>query len=328
MHKTSKLLYAGSTDRPYCAFPTLTETADGILLAWKQGVSHMGDEGVTSFLRMDKDGTIRSIGLAAAVENFNTQNAELLTMPDGTIHCYLDIQDYRNHKTRTGAILYTYRDGGFERVPGVLTDTDGKQYGYIFDGLEWQGRYWMLAMTFPELDSPIPQKAVEILTSLDNGRTWKDIVCLDKLLGVPLNESALAVLDNRLYVLCRSYRKETCIAVFDQTLTMVNSAVYGETEHIVHIGRPKLFVKDGALYGIMRNHRTTDSPMELLLIKIHPETLAIEQTIVLDDTQPADGYYAEQYFDGDTFCVVTYLTTDTDKPDIVLLTFNWNELIR
>jgi len=101
-----------------------------------------------------------------------------------------------------------------------------------------------------------------------------------------------------------------------------------ERTRILNIGRPKLFVKDGSLYGILRNHRTADSPMELLLVKIHPETLALEQTVVLDDTQPKDGYYAEHYFDGDTFCVVTYKMTDTEKPDLVLLTFDWNELVK
>ena len=147
-------------------------------------------------------------------------------------------------------------------------------------------------------------------------------------MDAPLNESTLTVWNDKLYVLCRSYRKETYLAVLDSSMTMVNSAVYGEPENILNIGRPKLFVKDGSLYGILRNHRTADSPMELLLVKIHPETLALEQTVVLDDTQPKDGYYAEHYFDGDTFCVVTYKMTDTEKPDLVLLTFDWNELVK
>ena len=328
MKKTSKILYAGSEEQPYCAFPTLLDTPDGVLLAWKQGISHMGDEGVTPYLWMDKDGTIRSGGMLAAVDGFNTQNAELLTLPDGTIRCYLDIQDYRNSKVRTGTIVYEYRNGTFERIPGILTDTDGKQYGYVFDGLEWKGQYYMLAMTFPELEYPNSRKTVEILSSADNGSTWTDRVCLDSLLDAPLNESTLAVWNDKLYVLCRSYRKETYLVVLDSSMTMVNSAVYGEPENILNIGRPKLFVKDGSLYGILWNHRTADSPMELLLVKIHPETLALEQTIVLDDTQPKDGYYAEHYFDGDTFCVVTYKMTDTEKPDLVLLTFDWNELVK
>lgn len=328
MKKTTKILYTGNEERPYCAFPTLVETPDGILLAWKQGISHYGDEGVTPYFWMKKDGTILSSDIAATVEGFNTQNAELLTMPDGTIRCYLDIQDYRNTKNRTGTIVYEYRNGIFERIPGILTDTDGKQYGYVFDGLEWNGQYRMLAMTFPELDYPNPQKTVEILSSYDNGTTWTDTVCLDTLLDAPLNESTLAVLNDKLYVLCRSYRKETYLAVLDSSMKMVNHAVYGEPENIINIGRPKLFVKNGSLYGIMRNHRTENAPMELILVKIHPETLTLEQTIVLDDTQPKDGYYAEHYFDGDTFCIVTYKMMNTDKPDLVLLTFNWNELVK
>lgn len=327
MKKTSKILYTGSDERPYCAFPTLIETQEGILLAWKQGISHLGDEGITSYLLMDKDGTIRSKGTAAAVPEFNTQNAELLAMPDGSIRCYLDIQDYRNHKKRTGVIVYEYRNGSFERIPGILTDTDSKQYGYVFDGAEWNGKYLMLAMTFPELDYPNPQKTVEILSSADNGTAWTDTVCLDELLDAPLNESTLAVLGDKLYVLCRSYQKEMYLAVLDSSMKMVKSAVYGEQDGIFSIGRPKLFIKDGSLYGIIRNHHTADSPMELILVKIHPETLRMEKTVVLDDTQPKDGYYAEHYFDGDSFCVVTYKTTETDKPDLVLLTFDWNELV-
>lgn len=326
--KKSEILYSGSEERPYCAFPTLLETQEGILLAWKQGISHLGDEGITPYLLMDRDGTICSSGTAAAVKEFNTQNAELLAMPDGTVRCYLDIQDYRNRKKRTGAIVYEYQKGSFERIPGILTDTDGKQYGYVFDGLEWNGRYLMLAMTFPELDYPNPQKTVEILSSDDNGSTWTDAACLDVLLDAPLNESTLAVLDDKLYVLCRSYGKESYLAVLDSSMKMINSAVYGAKESIFNIGRPKLFVKDGSLYGIMRNHHTADAPMELILIKIHPETLGIEKTVVLDDTQPKDGYYAEHYFDGDRFCVVTYKTADTDKPDLFLLTFDWNELVK
>lgn len=328
MQKTSKILYTGSAERPYCAFPTLTETPDGILLAWKQGISHMGDEGITPYVLMDKDGTLHADSTAMAVEGFNTQNAELLTLPDGTVRCYLDIQDYRKTKIRTGAIGYTCKNGTFVRIPGILTDTEGKQYGYVFDGLEWNGQYRMLAMTFPELEYPNPRKTVEILSSGDNGETWTDTACLDTLLDAPLNESTLAVCGDKLYVLCRSYRKETYLAVFDGSMHMVNSAVYGEPEHILNIGRPKLFAKDSTLYGIMRNHRTADAPMELILVKIHPQTLAAEQIIVLDDTQPKDGYYAEHYFDGDTFCVVTYKMTDTDKPDLVLLTYDWNELVK
>ncbi|MBR3696116.1 MAG: hypothetical protein IKL98_07735, partial [Akkermansia sp.] len=56
------------------------------------------------------------------------------------------------------------------------------------------------------------------------------------------------------------------------------------------------------------------------------ETLEIEKTVVIDAEKPRDGYYAEQYFDGDNFCVVTYRITDSEAPDIILLRYDWNEL--
>ena len=324
---SAKVLYAGNKKYPYCAFPTLVETDDGILCAWKQGVSHMGDESITSYMWMDKDGTVRSTELLAQVPGFNTQNAELLIMPDGTIRCYLDIQDYKNGKTRTGTRVYEYRDGAFEALPGILTDTEGKQYGYVFDGLEWQGRYWMLAMTFPELDYPDSRKSVELLVSDDNGETWTDMLCLDTLLDASLNESTLAVLDNNLYILCRGYDKKAHLAVLDEALNMVDSTVYDDSIGIYNTGRPKLFVKDGSLYSILRNYRTIHfSSMDLSMLRINPETLVIEKKVILEDDKIQDGYYAEHYFVDDTFYLITYMPNYSDTPDITLLTFDWNEI--
>ncbi|MBE6569616.1 MAG: exo-alpha-sialidase [Ruminococcaceae bacterium] len=320
------VLYVGSKKYPYCAFPTLVETNDGILCAWKQGISHMGDESITSYMWLDKDGSVHSPELLAHVPGFNTQNAELLTMPDGTIRCYLDIQDYNNGKTRTGTIVYEYRNGTFEPLPGILTDTDGKQYGYVFDGLEWQGRYWMLAMTFPELDYPDARKSVELLVSDDNGETWTDMLCLDTLLDASLNESTLAVFDNKLYILCRGYDKKAHIAVLDDALNLLNTAVYDKSLEIYNTGRPKLFVRDGNLYSILRNHCTENSAMDLSMLRINPENLVIEQKVILDAAKPQDGYYAEHYFVDDTFNLITYKPNASATPDITLLTFDWNEI--
>lgn len=327
--KTCRLLYAGSDERPYCAFPSLLETDDGVLMVWKQGTAHMRDEGVTAYAQMTKDGTICDMGIAAAEAGYNTQNAELLRMPNGAIRCYLDIQNYKNGKERMGTIVYAYRDGVFSRIPGILTDTDGKQYGYVFDGVEYGGAYYMLAMTFPELDYPQARRAVSLLVSEDNGETWRDVTePLRRLFpDAQLNESTLTVMDGKLYVLCRSYSYETYCAVLDDSLTVVGSAVWGEADGVWNIGRPKLFARDGALYAIMRNHKTASSPMELILVKIHAETLRVEKMIVLDDDAPRDGYYAEHYFDGNSFCVVTYkMAHDSTAPDLWLLTFDWNAL--
>ena len=68
-----------------------------------------------------------------------TQNAELIRLRDGSVRCWIDVQDYQSGKARTGAICYAYKDGAFAAVPGVLTDTDGRRYGYVFDVLRRHG---------------------------------------------------------------------------------------------------------------------------------------------------------------------------------------------
>ena len=66
--------------------------------------------------------------------------------------------------------------------------------------------------------------------------------------------------------------------------------------------------------------------MELALLHIDPETLSVVRYTVLDDEKPADGYYAEPYFDGASFNVVTYRISGRDSSDILLLRCDWGEL--
>ena len=324
---TTTVLTTGTSERPYCAFPTLVPAGDDILIAYKQGSGHYKDEGITSFLRIRKDGTVLGEGLAAAVPGFNTQNAELIALPDGTIRCYLDIQDPTQGKKRMGVVSCDYRDGAFIARDGVLTDTAGLRYGYVFDAADFADGCCMLAMTFPELAADGKQKTVELLCSADNGETWEDKVSLDALSGLSLNESTLCAAGDMLYVFCRPYSNDCCLLVFDRDFHLVKTARYSEkSDGICRIGRPKLFLRDGYLWCILRNHKTADAPMELMMLKIDPDSLEIRQQYILDDTQPGDGYYAEHYFDGDTFCVVTYKTNGTQKPDILLLRTDWKGL--
>ncbi len=319
------VLYTGDGTRDYCAFPSILEQADGsILCVWKEGAAHMGDEGVTKYLLMEPSGRILGSGTAAAVPGFNTQNAELLRLRDGSVRCWVDVQDYQSGKTRTGARRYDWRDGTFVPVPGVLTDTDGKRYGYVFDGMPWRERDWMLAMTFPELNAQNPEKAVHLLVSGD-GETWTDTACLDALLGASLNESSFATLNEKLYVFCRGYDARGYMAVLDADGKPLAGRAFTEADGIRQTGRPKLFVRDGVLFGLMRN--AAGGVLSLDLIEFDAETLAVRARFVLDDAcpVPAHGYYAEPYFDGSELCVVTYLTKSPQmQPDIVLLRTNWN----
>ena len=324
---TTTVLTRGTTERPYCAFPTIVPDGDNILIAYKQGSGHYKDEGITSFMRIKKDGTILEEGLAAAVPGFNTQNAELIALPDGSIRCYLDIQDYNQGKKRTGVVTYDYSAGKFTAREGILTDTAGLRYGYVFDAADFAGGSCMLAMTFPELASDGKQKTVELLYSADNGETWEDKVYLDRLTGLSLNESSLCAVGDKLYIFCRPYSDNCCLLVLDRDFKLLKILKYDEkADGVCKIGRPKLFFRDGALWCVLRNHKTADAPMELMMLKLDPETLVIRKQYILDDTKPSDGYYAEPYFDGDTFCVVTYKMNGAEKPDILLLRADWKKL--
>jgi len=318
------VLYTGDGTREYCAFPSILELDDGnILVVWKQGFAHMAEEGITNYAVMEKSGRIREMGTAAAVEGFNTQNAELTRLADGRILMWLDIQDYKNKKTRTGTIVYEYRDGKFVKLDGILTDTEGTKYGYEFDGLTWQGKDWMIAMTFPELGA---SRTVRLLTTTD-GKSWTKLADLNELLDAPVNESSFAVMDEKLYVFARGDNNIGHLAVLDADGKLIKKHSFTEAEGIYKTGRPKLFVRDGALWGIMRNHAGSET-MRLDLIRFDAEKLAVDKIYSLEAAgikTSGDGYYAEQYFDGNDLCVITYKpTAEGGKPNIVLLRTPWN----
>ena len=136
MKTTKTILTRGTQERPYCAFPSLAETEEGILCAFKTGITHYADEGQIRCMLLDKAGNVLKNEVLSAVPGFNAQNVELLTMPNGTVQAHVDIQDYHNQelkKSRTGSLIYEYRNGKFELLDGKLVDTDGVLYGYVFD---------------------------------------------------------------------------------------------------------------------------------------------------------------------------------------------------
>ncbi len=322
MKKETILLSAGDEKNRYCAFPSIAEENGHILCVWKQGAGHLAG-GYAAYLEMTADGQILRSGPAAEEEGTILQNAELVRMQDGSTVCWIDRQD-RNNK-RLGAKAYRWTPAGFEQVPGILTDTDGKRYGYVFDGLYRSGRYYLLAMTFPELDPVLNRKTVELLSSEDC-RNWRDDLCLDSVCGLPLNESSFAVIGDTLFILCRSYRKEAVLIAADFGMNVLRQSVYGVENGICRIGRPKLFVRDGGLYGLFRNHPMEDAPMELALVKIDPASLSVVRYTAIDSEKPEDGYYAEPYFHGGCFCVVTYRRSGPAASDILLLRYDWDEL--
>ena len=93
-----------------------------------------------------------------------------------------------------------------------------------------------------------PEKAVHLLVSGD-GETWTDTACLDALLGASLNESSFAILNEKLYVFCRGYDARGYMAVLDADGKPLAGRAFTEADGIRQTGRPKLFVRDGVLFG-------------------------------------------------------------------------------
>ncbi len=322
--KSKTVLYSGNTDRPYCAFPSILETNKGILCAFKQGTNHAWDEGITTGLLLRKDGTILQKGIIA-IPSINTQNAELLRLKDRTVVCWIDRQDNQSSTQRMGSVCYPFRNGTFIPEGGILTDTAGIRYGYVFDSIPWQDQDFMLEMTFPELPSPTPRKTVSLLTSRD-GITWEETLRLDSLLNASVNESSLAILNDTLYIFCRGYDRLGYMVALVKNGGKIARRTYGEADGIFNTGRPKLFVRDGKFYAVMRNYGTADNTiMRLDLIRFNPVTLRAEEFCILDES-PTDGYYAEPYFDGDEFCLITYKCAEKATPSTVLLRYTWSDL--
>ena len=325
VEKQERILSTGDGERNYCAFPTVLELEkDRVLAAWKQGFAHAADEGIIRYAVIAKSGSLLERGTAATVPDFNAQNVELTRLANGRILMWLDIQDYRKRKSRMGSIAYEYKDGKFIELDGILTDTAGTKYGYVFDSLTWNSKDYMIAMTFPELGS---QRSTHILTTVD-GKTWIQIADLNALIGDAVNESSFAVLNEKLYVFSRGDNAATYMTVLNKEGQLLCKHVYQKEEGIYKTGRPKLFVYNQVLWGIMRNHAFGDT-MTLALICFHADTLSATKIYTLDDAGieiSGDGYYAEQYFDGKDLCVVTYKPQSKGRqPDIVLMRFPWNE---
>lgn len=324
-----RVLFSGSAEHRYCAFPSIVPLDDTILCMFKLGDSHAGSAGCIAYLRFLRDGTVTDSGIAATPEEGkNDQNVEVLSFPDGSVRYYVDVQDAAPVGKRYGMFCGSVlTDGGklaFPHDPAVVTDTDGTPYGYAFDGTAVPGGYLMLAMTFPELAGPDPEKTPVLLFSED-GKRWRKRLKLNEAFDGNYNESAICTIGDTVFLAVRGYEGTTVFAACDSdgTVRCFRRITRG-SDGIDEIGRPSLFVRDGALYCLCRV--VAGRPMELRLLRLDPDTLAIREQHLLDQGT-RDGYYAEGYMDGNDFCVVTYKEHDgEDKPSIVLLRYPWDAL--
>lgn len=354
------MTYPETADRRYLAFPAVIDLGDDVLISYKRTRSHGGDNGsMQESIRMNGlTGAVSELQVMARLDGAIMQSGEWVRFPNGDLGNYIDTQqtDPANVTTRIGARFVRSTDGGHtfgpvERI-GVV---DGVEYGYPFEFITEGKETWMLVMTFSSLtggkaviaDRP-KSGSVDVLHSTDNGRTWHFVRNLSREFGgVSINESTFIRHGDGFLVSTRGYDNTQRLHKVDAKFNLIRQINLTGTYSFIkaHVGRPRLFVRDGKIYLIGRN--TTQSPpksadpakpaarmpMQLCLFRIEPDRLAISAYSILDNAENApvsDGYYAVPYFrtvDGKTrLNIITYKGVNKQPPDIVRFEYVWDEV--
>ena len=169
---------------------------------------------------------------------------------------------------------------------------------------------------------------MHLLATDDNGRTWENVADVSACVNDFINESSLCVYNGKLYIAIRPTKQEYMIlAVLDSDFRLVHLRRLCTEEGISEIGRPKLFLRDGKMYMIIRNRIKEGRIMRLDLIRLNTETLLPEKITVIDDEYTKDGQYAEPYFDGEDICIITYRCNDGGAtPDITHFRCRWDDV--
>jgi hypothetical protein len=321
----------------YYAFPSLLKQDDEtVLITYKQGVIHYreNESPLPLMVFNPATGQVISTQILDHTPGWVHQNPELMRMPDGSIVIYVDVQR-GGSKERLGMREYRSPDGGRTFDDGrEFPKVGGFRYGYAFDDARAEdGSVVMLAMSFPELIGGI--RAVHALRTEDNGASWEYVRNLNEEFRFAFNESSLVPCEGGFLIAARGDHRETRLYRTDANFRLISERfVSDQYDSIDYIGRPKVFTEGGRVYLLCRNI-PPNSATTLQLYRIHPQTLELEANVLLDrnGSTPGDSYYAEPYFyqgaDGLLFNIITYVPVSTrDKPDLVRLEANWNDLLR
>jgi hypothetical protein len=326
----------------YIAFPSLLRIdADEVWLAVKAGARHATDVGAALEIvshRLSTAATRRLQRIVTPVPQIY-QMGELARMPDGGIGVYIDVQvvghDGRHY--RTGAMAYHW-DAARRTFagPAAFPAVDGVTYGYPFDFVSEGPVTWQLSMTFGYL--PGGRWSVDALRSDDSGRTWRFVRNLSAEFGdLRLNESGLTRHGDGFIVATRGYDSKQRLHRTDREFRALRSATITGTYPFInsHIGRPRVWVRDGHGYLLGRNRTSpaASAPMQLALIRFDPASLAVTGCAILDNAaneRVTDGYYAVPAYaerDGRTLLhVFTYKGLNGQPPDLIRLDYLWDDV--
>jgi hypothetical protein len=239
------------------------------------------------------------------------QMGEWVQFPNGDIANYIDVQT--DGTARAGLRVVRSTDGGqtfgpVERV-GII---EGVEYGYAFHAVVEQRTTWLLAMAFANLTGgksvypPRPHAgSVHVLRSDDNGGTggtWRLVRNLSHEFGdVPINESTFIRHGDGFLISTRGYDDRQRLHRTDGSFRVLRQVDLTAAHPFItsHLGRPRLFAREGRVYLLGRNWTTAPRAMQLCLFRLDPATLTVSSYSILDNAKKEnvyDGYYAMPYF--------------------------------
>lgn len=344
--KTTQTLISSRdlSERPYLAFPSLVHTPDGhVLVSFKRGWAHTGEGGadLDMFRFNPHTNEVSDHRTLVHVDNRVTQMGEWVTFANGDIANYIDmhITGIKKQSYRTGIEGRRSTDGGktfepIERFPII----SGVEYGYPFESRTVGARTYLLVMAFEYMTGH--KGSVDVVATDDNGKTWSFVQDLTHQFGNPrINESTFVPYEDGFLVSTRGYDNTQRIHRTDGDFQLRHQTDLTAQHEFIdrHVGRPRLFEKDGAYYLMGRNYLGTgdDEPMKMCLFRINPEDLRVESWSILDNHEEGrviDGYYPVPFFhqrDGvEIFNVIDYksVVTRYPGPDIIRFEYVWDEV--
>ncbi len=337
-HDTANDLY-------YSAFPSVKKVSDErVVIIFHRGVKHAYSHGVLDCIIYNpttEEVIEQKVIYDPGVAEYNAQNADLMTLPNGDLYITLNVQHSNSSATAYESLVFRSIDNGdtWEQA-GQPTDQLGHHYTVVYDYAIVGNDVYMLASKGPVLNNDESLDYMCLVKSSDNCETWEFVSNLTEELQYEFNESTIEYYDGKLVFVGRGDKKVTKAALINLDGTVDKIRNIGvDFDCIDHNGKPEIIVKDGEYYLILRSIlNDVGNAMELPLFRMDPATLSLETYIELQPkntgTNGGDGFYAEGFFqekDGETyFNVVTYTraytNTSSGVPSIVRFEYKWDEI--
>ncbi len=320
-------------NRKYSAFPSIVRSSDStVLISFKVGQSHYKDTGFVGLINYNPITEKVRYKKVILRDSLNSQNTEIFRAPNGDIVIYVDRQIPISSTGKIREGLYELRSFDYGKTwidRGDVNLIDNVRYGYSLDQVIESDTILALWMTFPELQGANGKRSVSVVKSIDNGNTWSFVKNLTDEFGEYFNECSIQKIGNEFIIIGRLDDKAAAVLFkTDKDFNLLKKEnLTNKYSFIGGIGRPKLFLKDGFIYSIMRNVGN------LVICKIDPATLNVIKWSELfgQPEKIEDSHYAEHYFqykhNEEFLNIIDYAAINNGKfPQIIRLGFRWEEL--